>query len=80
MRNSLITTAMLAVISSVASLETHAATLNNGDVLTITAGQVVYDANGYATCSVPCHSIEQRVWRLSTARDAMKQPYQQLGP
>ena len=47
MRNSLITTAMFAVISSVASLEAQAATLNNGDVLTITTG--LYETDGYFT-------------------------------
>jgi len=47
MRNSLITTAMLAVISSVASLESQAVALNNGDVLTITTGQELYDTSGY---------------------------------
>ena len=46
MRHSLITTAMFAVISSVASLEIQAATLNYGDVLTITTGQVLYDTYG----------------------------------
>ena len=46
MRNSLITTAMLAVISSVASLESQAVALNNGDVLTITTGQEFYDTAG----------------------------------
>ena len=46
MRNSLIPAALFAVISSVASFETQAATLNNGDVLTITAGQKLFDTNG----------------------------------
>ncbi len=31
------------------------------------------------TCQVPCDHISQRVWRLSAARDAMKQLYQHLG-
>lgn len=43
MRNPLISTALLTIISSVASLETQAVALNNGDVLTITAGQEIYD-------------------------------------
>ena len=30
-------------------------------------------------CRVPCDAIQQRVWRLSAARDAMKQLYQHLG-
>ncbi len=30
-------------------------------------------------CQVPCDHISQRVWRLSAARDAMKQLYQHLG-
>ena len=30
-------------------------------------------------CQVPCDSLAQRVWRLSAARDAMKQLYQHLG-
>ncbi len=46
MRNSLIPTALFALISSIASLETQAVALNNGDVLTITAGQGLYDTNG----------------------------------
>ena len=43
MRNSLIPTALFAIISSVVSLETQAVALNNGDVLTITTGQEIYD-------------------------------------
>lgn len=46
MRNSLIPTALFAIISSVVSLETQAVALNNGDVLTITTGQGLYDTNG----------------------------------
>jgi len=46
MRNSLITAALFAAIGSGASLETMAAALNNGDVLTITTGAAIEDANG----------------------------------
>lgn len=45
MRNSLIPTALFTIIGSVASLETQAVALNNGDVLTITAGQENWDIN-----------------------------------
>lgn len=48
MRNSLIPTALFTIISSVASLETQAVALNNGDVLTITTGQELY-TSGYIT-------------------------------
>ena len=36
----------LALGASALSLDTHAATLVNGDVLTINAGTLIYDANG----------------------------------
>lgn len=46
MSNSIIHTAILAVIGTVACLETQAATLNNGDMLTITTGNYSYDVDG----------------------------------
>ena len=48
MSNSTIRSALLAVISTVACLETQAATLNNGDLLTITTGNYVYDIDDNA--------------------------------
>lgn len=49
MSNSTIRTALLAVLSTVACLEAQAATLNNGDLLTITTGAFTYDVDGYPT-------------------------------
>lgn len=46
MHNSFISTALISIISSVTSIGTQAATLNNGDVLTIKTGQAVYDIYG----------------------------------
>lgn len=46
MNSQLLSATMLVVLGTVTSLETHAATLNNGDVLTITTGVVQQDANG----------------------------------
>lgn len=46
MDNQLLSVAMLVVLGAVTSLETHAATLNNGDVLTIATGVVQQEANG----------------------------------
>jgi hypothetical protein len=40
--------------------------------------QLAQTADGWSKCQIPCDNIQQRVWRLSTARDAMKQLYQHL--